>query len=53
LRIEAAFGVVIWKDVPWLTVPGAPVISGRGASWPEPSFLNRYGGVKSSAFLAR
>ena len=51
--IEAAFGVVIWKDVPWLTVPGAPVISGRGASSPEPSFLNRYGGVKISAFFAR
>ena len=40
-RIDAAFGVVIWKDVPWLTVVGAPVISGRVASWPEPSFLNR------------
>ena len=36
-----------------LTVPGAVVISGRGASSPEPSFLNRYGGVKTSAFFAR
>jgi hypothetical protein len=26
---------------------------GRGASWPEPSFLNKYGGVKISAFFAR
>jgi hypothetical protein len=45
--------VVIWKDAPWLTLPGASVISGRGASSPVPSFLNRYGGVKISAFFAR
>ena len=51
--MEAALGVVIWKDVPWLTLPGALVIWGRGASCPEPSFLNRYGGVKTSAFFAK
>ena len=39
--IDAAFGVAIWNDAPWLTVPGACVTSGRGASSPEPSFLNR------------
>jgi hypothetical protein len=34
-------------------VPGASVITGRDASSPEPSFLKRYGGVKTSAFFAR
>ena len=53
LRIAAAFGVSIWKFVPYAAAVGADVIVGRVARSPEPSVLYRYGGVKTWAFLAR
>ncbi len=53
LTIEPASGVVTWNGVPYSIVDGAPVTAGRGASAPEPSFAYRYGGVNTSAFLAR
>ena len=41
LSIEPAWGVPTENELPYDTTPGAEVISGRGASSPEPSSLNR------------
>ena len=40
-RIEAASGVETVNWVPSVMAPGAALTVGRGASSPDPSFLNR------------
>ena len=39
--IEEASGVPIWICEPYPAALGAELIVGRGASCPDPSFLNR------------
>jgi hypothetical protein len=53
LAIDAASGVETVNWLPSVTALGTDVMVGRGASDPDPSFANRYGGLKISAFLFR
>ena len=53
LLIDAALAVPMLKLAPCATDAGALLMTGRAASVPEPSVLNRYGGEKISAFWAK